>query len=114
MKLCGPTPCKECPWRRKAPAGWLGGLSIEWFTRRAQVQSPVACHMTVGGTGEPRLCTGYAQALANACSLPRDPQLAAEVRTAGQSPEVFRSAREFDAHHRASPLYRGAMVDEGD
>lgn len=113
MQLCRTDgPCRQCPWRRTSTAGWLGGLPIEWFTSRARAQAEIACHMTVKYNGDPqaRLCAGFAQHLNNACSSPRDPELAKEVTKAGQNPDVFRTTSEFDAHHRTEQY--GRMMDE--
>lgn len=114
MQVYRPDPCPECPWRRNHPAGWLGGLDIEWFTGRARAQTQIACHKTCGGTGEPKLCTGYAQHLNNSCSRPRDVAFAEVIDTLGTNPEVFSWTSEFDAHHRSVPEYEAQRIHKGD
>lgn len=101
MKLYRDDPCSECPYRRRAPPGWLGGHPVEVYAEHIRRQAPVACHKTVrsDGQGQPHLCTGWAQALNNGVSTPRDDQLAAEVAKAGTNPEVFSWAAEFEKHH---------------
>jgi hypothetical protein len=101
LKLRSAQPCKECPWRRKHPAGWLGGLGVEWFLDLARWQQPIACHKTVSDKAPsvPALCAGYAIFLNNSCSRPKDAALAAEVDKVGQSPAIFQWPYEFFEHH---------------
>jgi hypothetical protein len=101
MTLYRRDPCRECPYRRAAPAGYMGGHDPRDYAQFIRFQIPVACHLTVGekATGEPRLCTGAAQAVANSCGMPRDPHYAAQVQEAGRNPDVFSFAIEFERHH---------------
>lgn len=109
MKLYRPDPCPECPYRRKAPPGYMGGHDPADYAQFIRFQVPVACHMTVseGQTGEPSLCTGAAQAVANSCAMPRDPHYAEQVQRAGKNPDVFMFAAEFEKHHTDPAVRKG-------
>lgn len=41
------TVCNDCPFRRKAMAGWLGGSSPEGFIDCMQRDEPLPCHQTI-------------------------------------------------------------------
>lgn len=99
LKLKHKTPCKECPWRRNSPAGFLGGVPIDWFVERSRWQAQIACHRSVGASKTPVLCAGFAIHLRNSCSTPRDPKFAAEIEKVSESTDVFMWSTEFEAHH---------------
>lgn len=104
MKPAGSAPCDECPWRRKHPAGWLGGFPAVEFVAMVQFDIPIACHKTCGGTGSPRLCVGALQHYQNRVKSPRHPGLSAAVDQVGENPEVFDWPQEFLEHHNGGPL----------
>jgi hypothetical protein len=37
-------PCHDCPMRREALPGWLGGASPEWYRSLCHSDVPVPCH----------------------------------------------------------------------
>lgn len=112
MKPAPKVPCRECPFRRAAPNGYLGAASPDSFissTLTTEVGMP--CHLTVDyedtdwkasmETAAHR-CRGSLIFLKNSCKLPRTPEYSAAVReTAADRETVFANAMEFLAHHKA-------------
>lgn len=112
MKPAPNVPCRECPFRRAAPNGYLGAATPDAFissTLMTEVGMP--CHLTVDYEDrdwqatmetEANLCRGSLIFLKNSCKLPRTPEYAAAVReTAADRDSVFANAAEFLAHHKA-------------
>jgi len=106
-------PCGDCPWRKKAPAGWLGGYEAEWFTERVQREVPLICHRSLEDDKSDflseseiidkyPLCAGALIVQKNMCKLPRDPNHGAAVSAVERSSEVFSHPREFIAHHQGA------------
>ncbi len=103
------TPCRACPWRREAGAGWLGASSPERFALQVLAEQPLPCHLTIDyndplweekwaaqQTG--KLCAGALIQSANLKKLPRD--LATPVLK--KSDKVFMTLNEFITFHRSS------------
>lgn len=108
-----PKPCKECPFRRKAAAGWLGKAPPETFINNINREIPSPCHSTIdyedpdwhekweaGEIGN--LCTGALIAASNMCKLARNQSNVPRVEPDYKN--VFSNHREFIDHHRASPV----------
>lgn len=113
MKVGCKTPCRDCPWRRNAPAGWLGGFPAVEFVAMVQTDVELACHLTVGGSGEPSLCAGALISYRNQCKSPRTPDLGAAVQQVEPSPDVFAFPREFLDHHESGHLsFRSMFTPE--
>ena len=102
-----PNPCRECPWRRNHPPGWLGPLTAEEWLQTAHSDAPIACHLTIYNRDESldeedkfygaAQCAGAAQFRRNVFKEPRDPNVSvAEDRDDSQ---VFGSNQEFLDHH---------------
>lgn len=91
-------PCNDCPWRRTAPAGWLGPMDAEDWIRLALSDEPIACHQTLvedrswEGASQ---CAGAADFRSNICKSPRDPNVA----QGSPNPEVFARPNEFIEYH---------------
>lgn len=85
-------PCHDCPWRRKAIAGWLGPLSPEEWVQVAHGDGKVLCHALEGPQ-----CAGLAIYRANNHKLPRDPE-ALVLDTDRET--VFSGPAEFLEHHK--------------
>lgn len=86
-------PCKECPWRRVAPRGWLGDMTVETFMEHAHSESVMDCHL---GNGTHQ-CAGAAIYRANVSKRTRHPNM---ILTLAADPEkVFASPKEFIDHH---------------
>lgn len=98
-------PCGECPFRRKAPAGWLGGGTVEdWHALLCFGDTAFVCH-TAEKRGKRHLCAGSAIHFRNSLKTPRDPAFAAMVmRFAKDAVTVFAWPHEFKAHHEAGLL----------
>lgn len=97
-------PCPECPFRRAALGGWLGGTEIPDYIRAAHSDIDVACHTSPGyqdGIADNlRSCKGLAIYRCNVGKLPRGGSAAKAVRESARDTEtVFASPMEFMQHH---------------
>jgi hypothetical protein len=78
----GSMPCRECPFRREAPKGWLGPWTVEEVHSTVQGEGGLACHLDVGrnGEGKPiefyRPCVGSLLHANKTCKAYRNPRLA--------------------------------------
>jgi len=107
--------CGECPFRREGWAGWLGSNKPEDFAEVAMSETSLACHMQVNQelprpdweaaeTAAPR-CRGALIMLKNKCMLPRNPALAALVKTLTVDHQtVFSNQNQFIDHHNAATV----------
>ncbi len=109
---CGKRPCTSCPFRRKAPAGWLGAATPESFIIEISMERPLPCHPTIDYDDKRWLekwtaqeigsiCAGSLIMSANMAKAPRDrafPQLPRNEKI------VFATPTEFINHHRASTV----------
>lgn len=86
-------PCSDCPWARKALAGWLGGMSAVQWLAAAHGECRAECHTVIN-----QQRAGMAIYRANVLKVPRD-------RSILQLPEnrivVFAGPMEFAFHHKA-------------
>ena len=113
-------PCKECPFRRTAPPGWLGGGEIGRaadYLAEAHSDRDIACHVSVRAADRAPLrkfahsCVGLAIYRNNVHKLPRDGNArAAVMRTAPDPVTVFAKPAEFMERHDTD-LNRRMMVD---
>lgn len=87
-------PCHDCPWRRVALPGWLGGAEPTDWIADAHGEARIACH-TVVGDPQPQ-CVGAAIYRANNHKLPRDRTI---LRAEANHDTVFSSPGEFMEHH---------------
>jgi hypothetical protein len=106
-KPCDNKPCKQCPFRRTAPAGWLGEGTPESFIVAISMEQPLPCHPSIDYSDPEWLekwkaqeigtiCAGSLIMSANMCKSPRDkkfPRLPRDKET------VFGTHLEFLAHH---------------
>lgn len=93
-------PCHDCPFRRKALAGWLGGDTPEEYLRLAHAETVVDCHAHVGPNGESLQCAGLAVYRANTYKRPPDEALTLPRDTF----RVFATPMEFLVHHRGQAV----------
>lgn len=103
--------CRECPFRRVAAPGWLGESSGDPWDFLASFQhgeTALPCHLRVNWSlpnakvkaADAALCRGALTMLRNSCKVPRDPDLAAAVRSVEPDREnVFANPNEFMLHH---------------
>lgn len=115
MKLDRKKPCGECPFRRKAPGGWLGAWeSPEEMSAQVNTEQGLPCHVSydklmeddLGPTEtfrQAHVCVGGLQMANNSCKLYRDPQLRKQAAAVGKSPDVF-NEWEFAKHHNEGAL----------
>ena len=101
-------PCKECPFRRKSLAGYLGNDTPDHFAAIALIgEEPMPCHLAVDYSDpdwKQKLdmvpqCSGFGIFLTHNCKSPRNPEvktLPANKRT------VLGSVRDWIAHHGGS------------
>ncbi len=90
-------PCSDCPMRRDALNGWLGGATPEEYARLAHSDAIVKCH--VHGNVQ---CAGMAIYRRNVCKRVDPPGL---VLPADRE-EVFSTPMEFLEHHGRLPRSR--------
>lgn len=125
-------PCNDCPFRRAALQGWLGGAGPEWFVDSAladyadygfPVGPQVApCHKTIDYTDKDWLTSQADDAAACAGALifarnnhksPRDPERAKAVASVERDTEdVFATPQEFIEHHRSGEFKSWENADE--
>ncbi len=99
-------PCNDCPFRKKAPAGWLGANHPEQFMMAAQ-NSGIPCHTTVDYEREDweveqdyaPLCAGSVILMKNASMMPYSDAVRAALTEVEKSDEVFNWPFEFVRHH---------------
>lgn len=105
-------PCAECPFRKKAPAGWLGAASPEEFASSLWHEDPLPCHSTIDYEDPAwhalwiqrrigNLCRGALEMAAKSGKLARDQ--VAQPRVIPSS-AVFDRLRDFLDHHNAAPV----------
>lgn len=86
------SPCSDCPFRRDALKGWLGGSTPAEFLDIALGDSTYGCHVKLGAQ-----CAGMAIFRANVCKSPRDPRA---LHLPSDKTRVFAWPAEFLAHHQ--------------
>lgn len=85
------TPCRDCPWTRKALSGWLGNLSVTDWVGIAHSNSHVECHTLLGAQ-----CAGLAIYRRNTCKRVEAPLLVLP----SDHEMCFSNQMEFTAHHK--------------
>lgn len=99
------TPCSECPWRRKHPAGWLGGYKPEQFVQQIQFDGPpLPCHKTIPPSvfsgAAVSMCAGALIFMKNSCKSAQHPEYGDALDKVDRDPEaVFQWSSEFLEHH---------------
>ena len=106
-------PCKECPFRKASPKGWLGPDSAQEVMDKVNREGDYICHMTTAGKAEidgrgpldtPGLkyCTGSIMYANTNFKRYRDPErqkLQDEMSKMKCRTKVLRNAKEFMEHH---------------
>ena len=85
--------CSDCPLRRDALQGWLGGYSPEEYAALCHSDEVVECHVHAGSR-----CAGLAIYRRNVCKWQPE-----EHRLERDPKEIFASRAEFIAHHTKGP-----------
>jgi hypothetical protein len=102
MKLRHKTPCAECPWRKIAPNGWLGGHSAEMYADAVAGNEVPACHLNDHGPDHPRtaMCVGALSVMANSCTSAWKTEGGEEARKiVGRNDACFAHPKHFYEHH---------------
>lgn len=85
------SPCSDCPWRRDALSGWLGGdADVDEWLHRAHTDTYVPCHVISN-----QQCAGIAIYRRNTCKRVEPPLLTLPA----DRETVFSWATEFREHH---------------
>jgi hypothetical protein len=90
--------CSDCPWRRDALNGWLGGNTAQEWLIFAHSETQVPCHVYSDVQ-----CAGIAIYRANVSKRPVNRAL---LVLPPDEVTVFASPREFLEHHEATPERR--------
>lgn len=88
------SPCSDCPWRRDALPGWLGGEDVSYWLHLAHNDVTVDCHTIVN-----QQCAGMAIYRSNVAKSCRGPML----KLPSDKEQVFATPMEFRAHHESGP-----------
>lgn len=107
MRLHHKQPCNECPWRQAAPAGWLGGLTPEFYTDAVMNNETPACHNRDHGAYSPdtAMCVGALATMANGCVAAHNSTGEGEAarQEIGRRDDVFAHPMMFYQHHAGEP-----------
>jgi hypothetical protein len=91
--------CSDCPLRRDALNGWLGGSSAEEYARLCHSDTVVECHVHAGSR-----CAGLAIYRRNTCKWqPEEDKLPVDHKT------IFSNRMEFIEHHSSIPKKSGKL-----
>ena len=133
MKVCK-KPCKDCPWRKTSPKGWLGGQDPEVFTHTLQMGKTLPCHKTqdrdltfdeIEKNDKVHHCRGALITMKNSCMLSRNEKIAELQKNINTDNNFFRTLNDFQEHHNSIGAYtleefleseewENFVTDEGD
>lgn len=102
MKLHHATPCSECPWRKAAPQGWLGGFEPEQYADPVANNEVTACHNRDFGPDddETAFCAGALATMSNACiSAWKSEGADDSKKLVGKREDCFQHPAMFYEHH---------------
>lgn len=109
-------PCGDCPFRRAAPAGWIGAHEApSEITDIVMADQKFPCHSAVNkledegadfdtAVNAAPYCVGSLVMMNNTCKISRNSFVIDLQKRVGKSRDVFANAREFVAHHEAGPM----------
>lgn len=96
-------PCNECPFRKNAPKGWLGGLSAKETSDLVLGEANFACHKTRHKKlDEMSRCKGSQLFLINHCKAPKfNKPLAEAINETKKEKHILENYLGFDflTHH---------------
>jgi hypothetical protein len=90
------SPCSDCPWARKALAGWTGALTTDEWLQAAHGEALIDCHTRKRSDGDHWQCAGAAIYRGNVCKTPRSSAL---LVLPADREKVFATPMEFRKHH---------------
>ena len=102
-------PCRECPWRKTSPPGYMGGNDIVEYGNAVRTDDRVPCHLLVdsGSFDDVKLdevCVGLTLARINSCKHVDDPgliQLHMQYKDSPERKHVFTFAQQFIEYHES-------------
>lgn len=98
-------PCSECPWRKEAPAGWLGGVEKFYYSDAIAAGEIPNCHKSTTA-----FCAGACSVMANMIKIPFKQEGAAPaVTTVGKREDTFSHFANFHQHHHGEPWVHPLM-----
>jgi hypothetical protein len=109
MQLPLSQPCKECPLRRDAMPGYLGGYTPEMYIEVLHSPASIACHSSPGfhkgDIGRQRSCTGVAAFRANVDHICQIGGVTTHAQNATDAigkdtDKFFATDQEFIDHHK--------------
>jgi len=116
---CAKKVCKECPFRRTSPEGYLGSVSGDphgFLDPHYHGAARLPCHMQVDWEGKggdvmesvlnAPLCRGLVTMMKQGCKYPENAEVKAAMETVEPDPAVFSYPHEFYEHH----MKRGLMI----
>ncbi len=117
-------PCSDCPFRRKAMPGWLGGSAPEGFIDCMQRDEPLPCHQTIDyddphwlvkwmgqGGDVGNVCAGSLIFMANKIQRPHDPNF---PTMKPDHETVFSNSVEFVRYHREAAVHSWDEDEQND
>ena len=117
MNLVNRPMCRECPWRKNAPAGWLGAASPEEFVSAMQGNQKMPCHLTVDyddpdwsekleDSNKSQYCIGALKATKALCKRPYDREHCEAIDEVAETntEEILSPWGEFQDHHNAANI----------
>jgi len=102
-------PCGDCPFRRNALPGWLGGVPLRYFARLIhddETSYPCHARRPADRPEDKWQCAGLATIRANVLKVPRD---RAALAVPADYANVFTSERQFVEHHRTREYTLGQL-----
>lgn len=95
-------PCKECPFRKKAPPGYLGGYRLETYAEPPAVGMPTTCHRSDKGADDPRTsyCAGALAVIANDPDVEPLEEYEEAAAAIGKRDDCFETVDAFREHHK--------------
>lgn len=102
-------PCKECPYRRKSPAGYLGGYPLEPYRQPPSAGVPTTCHMKDKGAADPAtaFCSGSLAVIANDPKVTPAPGYELAALAVEDRETCFGSVEEFAEYHKHTFIVEG-------
>jgi len=109
MKLRHKKPCKECPWRKCAPAGYMGGYDPATYADAVDNNEVPACHLKDDfGPDDDRtsMCVGALTTMIKQCKSAYNTKGGEEARKKIADTDLgdcFDHVRLFYEHHAGKP-----------
>lgn len=110
------TACRECPFRKRSPKGWLGPWkSAKELIEQAFSEAGLACHMQLEKAHEPGgapFCTGALVCANKSHKLYRNREIA-ELQVKAKADDEVLDARAFLEYHKNRLILIGGKLRVG-